>query len=131
MPGRKLTTMNVYSRELVFLTDSRTQDVVTRSAASAIGSATDTAVFDATAASSSRPAGLLNGVAATTLSGTIAEQTAFVVNALSGGGPSRPVIVVSLQTAMRLLGTMRDLEAIGGDGHHQPGGDDAHHRHRR
>jgi hypothetical protein len=55
----------------------------------------------------------LNGVAATTLSGTIAEQTALVLNAISGGAAARPVIVISLQTAMRLLGTVRDLEAIG------------------
>jgi hypothetical protein len=65
------------------------------------------------AASASRPAGLLNGVSATTLSGTIGEQTALVLNALSGGAPARPVIIVSLQTAMRQLATVRDLEAIG------------------
>jgi hypothetical protein len=55
----------------------------------------------------------LNGVSATTLSGTIGEQTALVLNALSGGAPARPAIIVSLQTAMRQLATVRDLEAIG------------------
>jgi len=113
LPGRKLTTMTVFSEELLFLTDGRTQDIVTRSAASAIGAATDTALFDATAASTSRPAGLLNGVSATTLSGTIAEQTALILAALSGGAPARPAIVVPIAAAMRLLGTVRDLESIG------------------
>ena len=113
LPARKLTVMIVMSRELLFVGDSRTQDVVTRSATSAIAGATNSAVLDATAASASRPAGLLNGVSATILSGSIGEQVALVVNALSAGAPARPVVFVSIQTAMRLLATVRDLEAIG------------------
>jgi len=110
-PGRKLTTLQVFSRELLFLVDPRTQDLVTRCLVSAIAAARDDAAFDATAASTSRPAGLLNGVSATTLSGSIAEQAALVVDAVSGGAAT--AIIVSLATALRLAGTVRDLDTIG------------------
>jgi hypothetical protein len=110
---RKLVLMFVLTRELMLAGDSRSQDIVTRAAKIAIANGTDTTALDATAASSSRPAGLLNGISATTLSGTIGEQVAIAVNALSGGAPTAPVVAVSLQTALRLQATVRDLEAIG------------------
>lgn len=60
------------------------QDIVTRSATAAIAAATDDALLDTAAARATRPAGLLSGVSGTTLSGTIGEQTALVLDALSG-----------------------------------------------
>jgi len=59
-----------------------------------------------------KPASLTNGLVAITPAGDFQNQVGQVLAALSGGEPARPVLVVSLQTALRLTG-LRDLREIG------------------
>ena len=75
----------------------------------------NTALLDPTNAGTPnvKPASLTNGLVAITPSGDFQNQVGQVLNAISGGEPTRPVLVVSLQTAVRLTGLLRDLQEIG------------------
>ncbi len=76
--------------------------------------AESTSLFDPTlaAVANVRPASLTNGVTPLTPAGDFQAQVGQVLGALSGGAPSKPVIIVGAQTAARLAG-LRDLADAG------------------
>jgi hypothetical protein len=53
-----------------------------------------------------------NGLTGITPDGDFQNQVGQVLAAISGGAPTQPVLIVSLQTALWLTG-LRDLETIG------------------
>lgn len=59
-----------------------------------------------------KPASLTNGLVALTPAGDYQNQVGQVLGGLSGGAPTKPVLIASLQSALRLT-ALRDLQAIG------------------
>lgn len=88
--------------------------LIERSSVSAVASALDTARLDPTNAGTAnvKPASLTNGLVAITPAGDFQNNAGQALAGISGGAPTRPVLIVSLQTALRLT-ALRDLEAIG------------------
>jgi HK97 family phage major capsid protein len=110
---KKLITEVVVSEELLNV-DNDSLNVVERLLSTSNVSALDDALLDTAASSSSRPAGLLNALTGLTPAGDFQNQVGQVLHAISGGAPSRPTLVVSLQTALRLsaLPGLRDYVKV-------------------
>jgi HK97 family phage major capsid protein len=114
LSARKLAAQVALSRELAELATPDALGIVQRALVTASASALDVALLDPTSAAipGVRPASLTNGVTGITPAGDFQNQIGQVFAAVSDGAPSRPVLVVPLQTALRLTG-LRDLEAAG------------------
>lgn len=110
---KKIICQCVLSEELLRVA-TETLNLIERMIVSATASALNTALLDAVAVSAARPAGLLNGLSGLTPSGDLANQVGQVLGATSGGAPERPVLVVDLQTALRLtaLPGLRDYVKV-------------------
>jgi hypothetical protein len=110
----KLIVIVVMADELVDLSNPAALPLVMRALMTALASALDTALLDPASAAIAgvRPASLTNGLVGITPSGDFQNQVGQVLAGISGGAPSRPVLVVSLQSALRLT-ALRDLEALG------------------
>lgn len=105
LPPRKIAAQVVLADELMRVaTDS--VNLVERATVSAAAAAIDSALLDPTNAGTAgvKPASLTNGVVTTppALGSDFQTQVGHVLNAISGGSPTTPVLVVSLQTALRL-----------------------------
>jgi Phage capsid family len=110
----KLIAQIVTSEELADLSAPDALGIVRRALISATAAAEATKLFSTDAAVAGvSPAGLLNGVSTITPAGDFANNVGQVLNALSGGDPSRPALVVSFQTAVRMQAMLRDLREIG------------------
>jgi len=110
---KKLISQVVLSEELLRVA-TETLNLIERMIVSATASALNSALLDTAAVSTARPAGLLNGLTPLTPSGDLANQVGQVLGAISGGAPERPVLVVDLQTALRLtaLPGLRDYVKV-------------------
>jgi len=102
------------SDELVKFASADALGLIERSSVSAVASAIDTALLDPANAgiANVKPAALTNGLTAITPAGDFQNQVGQALAGVSGGAPTRPVLIASLQTALRLT-ALRDLEAIG------------------
>ena len=102
------------SNELADLSNPAALPIVTRALTSALAGALDAALFDPASAAVAgvKPASLTNGVTGVTPAGDYQNQVGQVLAGISGGAPTRPVLVVSLQSALRLT-ALRDLESLG------------------
>ena len=82
---------------------------------SAAAAAEATALLDSTvtAIAGVRPASIINGLTPITPAGDFPANVAQVLNALSGGDPGRPTLIVSFGTALRMQAMLRDLREIG------------------
>jgi len=102
------------SRELAELSTPDALSVVQRALLSASAAALDVALLDPASAAivGVQPASLTNGLVPIVAAGDFANNIGQVLAGISGGAPSKPVLVVSLQTALRLTG-LRELEAAG------------------
>jgi hypothetical protein len=111
----KVIAQIVVSEELAFLTAQNALSIVQRSLVSAAAAAEATALLDSTNAGSAnvKPASIINGVTPLTPAGDFANNVGQALAALSGGDPTRPVLVVSFGTAVRMMGMLRDLSGIG------------------
>jgi hypothetical protein len=111
----KLITQTMMSEELATLSVPRAIPLVQRALVSAQAGAEASALFDSTHAGSAgvKPASIINGVTPITPAGDFPNNVGQVLSALSGGDPSRPVIVVSFGTAIRMQHMLRDLSGIG------------------
>jgi hypothetical protein len=59
-----------------------------------------------------KPASLTNGVTPVVAEGEFQNQVGRVLAGISGGAPSKPTLILSLQSALRLT-ALRDLESLG------------------
>ena len=111
---RKLAGDVAVSRELVRFSNVDTLALVERAVVSAVATAWDTALLDPANAGTLnvKHASLTNGLVAITPTGDYQNQVGHVLAAISGGAPARPVLILSLQSALRLT-ALRDLAAIG------------------
>jgi hypothetical protein len=78
--------------------------VIERVTVSAVAAALDVALLDPANAGTTdvKPASLTNGLVAVVAALDLQNQVGQVLNAISSGAPARPVLIVSLQTALRL-----------------------------
>jgi hypothetical protein len=111
----KVIAQVVVSEELADLSLPGALPIVQRAIVSAAAAAEATALLDSTNAGSAgvKPASIINGVSTITPAGDFANNVGQVLAALSGGDPSRPVLIVSFGTAVRMMGMLRDLSGIG------------------
>jgi hypothetical protein len=111
----KLISQIVMSEELAGLSMPRALPITQRALVSVQAAAEATASLDptSTAIADVRPASLTAGLTPITPSGDFANNVGQVLAAISGGNPTRPVVVVSLQTAVRMQAALRDLASIG------------------
>lgn len=111
----KLIAQAVMTQELADLSAPDALSLVQRSLISAAAAAEALALFDPTSAAIAgiRPASLTSGLTPITPSGDLAANVGQVLNALSNGEPSRPVVVVSFSTAVRMMSAVRDLRDVG------------------
>ncbi len=114
LAARKLAVNVAVSDELIRFGSADVLGLIERASVSAVATALDTALLDPSNAgiANVKPASLLNGVTATAATGDIQTQAGAALNAISGGAPSRPVLIVSLQSGLR-LSALRDLEGLG------------------
>ncbi len=111
---RKLAADVVVTAELLRMATGDVLRLIERAGTAAIAAAWDTALLDpASAATADRPASLTNGLTPITPSGDLANQIGQVLDALSGGSPTRPVLVVSVQTGVRLAAAFGGVDGIG------------------
>ena len=105
----------VISEELADLSAPDALGIVRRALISATAAAEATTLLDSTitAIAGVRPASIINGVSPITPAGDFANNVGQVLNALSAGDPSRPVLVVSFRTAARMQAMLRDLRELG------------------
>jgi hypothetical protein len=92
-PVRKILVMSAVTEEIEATSPQNASQIVGRVLSDATTKSVDAVAFDANAASSTRPAGLLNGVAATTaatagatLAETVAKDMANLVGAIAATG---------------------------------------------
>lgn len=110
----KLISQVVVSEELAELSVPDALNILQRSLVSVTAGAEATKLFSTDAAVSGvSPAGLLAGVTPITSSSDFATDVGQALAGLSGGEPGRPVLVVSFQTAVRLMTMLRDLRELG------------------
>ena len=88
--------------------------LVMTGAMTATATTAETALWDPANAgiANIKPASLTNGVSAITPAGDYQNQVGQVLAGISGGSPTKPVLIVSLQSALRLT-ALRDLASIG------------------
>ena len=88
--------------------------IVRRALISATAAAEATKLFSTDAASAGiSPAGFSTASRPSHRPAILRTTSAQVLNALSGGDPSRPVLVVSFGTAARMQAMLRDLRELG------------------
>ena len=98
MTAFKLATIAVLTEEMI--ASSNAEQLVSDTLVRSCGAALDTVLFDANPATAARPAGLRNGIAASTPSsstdpfGAVFEDVATLVNAVSGVGGAGPYALV-------------------------------------
>jgi hypothetical protein len=111
---RTLNVMTAVSDELAKLSTPGATGVVQKALSTGLVAALDTALLDPTsgAVAGVRPASLTNGVSPTTAGSDLQSSVGAAIAAVSGGAASRPVVIVSAQTAVRLTG-LRDLSEAG------------------
>jgi hypothetical protein len=114
MRALKLAAQVAATSELMKIANADTLMLIERALVSATAAAMDDAFVDPANAGTAnvKPASVTNNIAPIVGSGSLDNQIGQALNALSGGSPTRPTLVVSLQTALRLT-TLRDLEAVG------------------
>lgn len=101
---RKLAAQVAISRELVKLASADVLTLIERAVVSAVASELDSALLDPSNAGTEnvKPPSLTNGLVAIVAAGDFQNQVGQVFNAISDGAPSRPVLICSLQSALRL-----------------------------
>jgi hypothetical protein len=111
----KLIAQTVVTQELADLSIPGALPITQKALISATAGGEATALFDpaSTAIANVRPASLTAGLTPITPAGDFSNNVAQVLGALSGGDPSRPVLVVSFGTAIRLQAMLRDLRELG------------------
>ncbi|HXG56997.1 MAG TPA: phage major capsid protein [Vicinamibacterales bacterium] len=111
----KLIAQIIASQELADLSVPDALAVIQRSLVSATAAAEATALLDpaSTAIAGVRPASVTSGLTPITPSGDFQNQVGQVLGALSGGDPSRPVLVVSFGTALRMMTFLPNLREAG------------------
>jgi hypothetical protein len=114
LPPRKVAADVPLTDELIKVASIDILNLIERQNVSAVATAMDTALLDPANAGivDVKPASLTNGLTGITPAGDFQNNIGQVLAAISGGAPTRPVIVVSLQTALRLR-ALQDLAAIG------------------
>ncbi len=114
LPGRKVQVQFVVTRELITLMTPGTLDLLQRAASSTLAAAVDTALWDPTSTSiaGTRPASLTAGLTPVTAGADLQSTIGAVLGAVSNGAPKRPVLLVSLATAIRGM-ALRDLADAG------------------
>ena len=100
------------SEELVYFSTPSALGIVQRAVTTALAAALDTYFFDAVAASSARPASILNGLTGLTPAGNLAANVAQTLAAISGGAATSPVVVVSQANSVRFAAFLRDLSTV-------------------
>jgi hypothetical protein len=114
MRSLKLVVSVIASEELMELAVPNALGVLQRLSQNALASALDTALLDPTNAgtANTKPASLTNGLTPITPASDFQNQVGQVLAGISDGSPTRPVLIASLQTGLRLQ-ALRDLADLG------------------
>jgi hypothetical protein len=104
LPQRKIVADLAVSEELLTVAIPDTLGLVERGAVTATATALETALWDPANAGTAnvKPASLTNGLTTIPPLLDFQNQVGQTLAAISGGAPRRPVLVVSVQTAVRL-----------------------------
>ena len=89
--------------ELLRIANARILELIEKASVKAVTETWDTALLDPANAGIAgvKPASLTNGLVAITPAGDFQNQVGQVLAAISGGAPTKPALVVSLQNALR------------------------------
>lgn len=111
----KLVSQVVASEEVATLSTPDALSVLERSLLSVTAAAEAIAALDPTSAAITnvRPASLTSGLTPITPVGDLAANVGQVLAAISDGNPTKPVLIVSLQTAMRAASFLSQLKDAG------------------
>jgi hypothetical protein len=114
LASRKVVADIAATEELVRNASVEIAQIIERAGVTAVADAWNTALLDPANAGTTdiKPASLTNGLTPITPAGDYQNQVGQVLAGISGGAATKPVLIVSLQSALRLT-ALRDLQAIG------------------
>ncbi len=114
LPVRKLAADVAVSIELIRTASVSILRMLERACVTAVSTELDSALLDPANAGivDIKPASLTNGLVAVVPAGDFDNQLGQVLAGISGGAPTRPTLILSLQSALRLT-ALRDLAAMG------------------